>query len=122
MASGLHGEGRMAEPEEIISFLEKEFFQKKEFSKKKVLITAGPTYEAIDPVRFVGNRSTGKMGFAVARAAARRGARVILVAGPTALPTPAGVERVDVESAAQMHEAVMARADGQTVIVMSAAV
>jgi phosphopantothenoylcysteine decarboxylase/phosphopantothenate--cysteine ligase len=72
------------------------------------VVSAGPTFEDIDPVRFVGNRSSGKMGFAIAAAAARQGAHVVLVAGPVALPTPAGVERVDVRSAAQMHGAVMA--------------
>lgn len=75
---------------------------------KRVLVTAGPTYEDIDPVRFLGNRSSGKMGFAIAAEAARRGAQVHLVAGPVALPTPAGVMRTDVRSAAQMHAAVMA--------------
>lgn len=74
----------------------------------RVVVTAGPTFEDIDPVRFVGNRSSGKMGFAVAAAAARRGARTVLVAGPVALDTPEGVERHDVRSAAQMHAAVMA--------------
>lgn len=73
----------------------------------RVVVSAGPTYEDIDPVRFLGNRSSGKMGFAVAEAAARRGARVVLVAGPVHLPTPAGVERVDVRSAAQMRDAVL---------------
>jgi phosphopantothenoylcysteine decarboxylase/phosphopantothenate--cysteine ligase len=75
---------------------------------RRIVVSAGPTFEDIDPVRFVGNRSSGKMGFAVAAAAAARGAQVRLVAGPVALPTPAGVERVDVRSAAQMHDAVMA--------------
>lgn len=75
---------------------------------RRILVTAGPTYEDIDPVRFVGNRSSGKMGFAIAAAAARRGAETLLVAGPVALPTPAGVARIDVRSAAQMHAAVMA--------------
>jgi phosphopantothenoylcysteine decarboxylase/phosphopantothenate--cysteine ligase len=74
---------------------------------RRILVSAGPTYEDIDPVRFIGNRSSGKMGFAVAQAAARRGARVVLVAGPVSLPTPEGVTRVDVRSAAQMHEAVL---------------
>ncbi len=73
----------------------------------RILVSAGPTYEDIDPVRFIGNRSSGKMGFAVAEAAARSGARVVLVAGPVALPTPPGVTRLDVRSAAQMHEAVL---------------
>lgn len=75
---------------------------------RRILVTAGPTYEDIDPVRFVGNRSSGKMGFAIAAAAARRGAETLLVAGPVALPTPAGVARIDVRSAVQMHAAVMA--------------
>ncbi len=74
-----------------------------------VLVSAGPTFEDIDPVRFLGNRSSGKMGFAIAAAAAERGALVCLVAGPVSLPTPLGVQRIDVRSAAQMHEAVMAR-------------
>ena len=76
---------------------------------RRLLVSAGPTFEDIDPVRFIGNRSSGKMGFAVAAAAAERGAEVYLVAGPVALPTPVGVTRVDVRSAAQMHAAVMAR-------------
>ena len=78
-------------------------------ANRRVLVTAGPTYEDIDPVRFIGNRSSGKMGFAIAEAAAARGASVVLVAGPVSLATPAGVERVDVRSAAQMREAVLAR-------------
>ena len=76
-------------------------------SGKRVLVSAGPTYEDIDPVRFIGNRSSGKMGFALAAAAVGRGAHVVLVAGPTALPTPGTVERIDVRSAAQMREAVL---------------
>lgn len=75
----------------------------------RILVSAGPTYEDIDPVRFIGNRSSGKMGFAVAQAAARRGARVVMVAGPVSLPTPEGVQRIDVRSAAQMHEAVLSQ-------------
>jgi len=75
---------------------------------RRVLVSAGPTFEDIDPVRFIGNRSSGKMGFAIAEAAARRGATVTLIAGPVALATPAGVARIDVRSAAQMHQAVMA--------------
>ena len=74
----------------------------------RVVVSAGPTFEDIDPVRFIGNRSSGKMGFAVAAAAAERGADVLLVAGPVALPTPPGVQRIDVRSAAQMHRAVLA--------------
>ncbi len=76
---------------------------------RRVLVSAGPTFEDIDPVRFLGNRSSGKMGFAIAAAAAERGAQVCLVAGPVTLPTPAGVQRIDVRSAAQMHAAVMAQ-------------
>jgi phosphopantothenoylcysteine decarboxylase/phosphopantothenate--cysteine ligase len=75
----------------------------------RIVVSAGPTYEDIDPVRFIGNRSSGKMGFAVAQAAARLGAQVVLVAGPVSLPTPAGVTRIDVRSAAQMHEAVLSQ-------------
>jgi len=76
---------------------------------KRVVVSAGPTYEDIDPVRFIGNRSSGKMGFAVAQSAARLGAQVVLVAGPVSLPTPEGVTRIDVRSAAQMHEAVLSQ-------------
>jgi len=75
---------------------------------RRIVVSAGPTFEDIDPVRFLGNRSSGKMGFAIAAAAARRGAQVVLVAGPVALPTPAGLQRIDVRSAGQMHAAVMA--------------
>ncbi len=75
----------------------------------RIVVSAGPTFEDLDPVRFIGNRSSGKMGFAVAQAAARRGAQVVLVAGPVSLPTPEGVQRIDVRSAAQMHAAVMAQ-------------
>ncbi len=83
LASGLVGEGRMAEPEEIISFIENDITTKLPLSKKRILITAGPTYEAIDPVRFIGNHSSGKMGFEIAKAAAKLGAQVILITGPT---------------------------------------
>jgi phosphopantothenoylcysteine decarboxylase/phosphopantothenate--cysteine ligase len=76
---------------------------------RRIVVSAGPTYEDLDPVRFIGNRSSGKMGFAIAAAAARRGAQVVLVAGPAALATPEGVRRVDVRSAAQMHDAVLAQ-------------
>lgn len=87
-----------------------------------ILVTAGPTHEAIDPVRYIVNRSSGKMGYAIAEAAAERGARVTLVSGPTALPAPRGVERVDVESAVQMRDAVMARLPGVDVVIKAAAV
>jgi len=121
LACGWVGSGRMAEPQEIFAAAERLLGQR-DLDGMAVLVTAGPTWEPIDPVRYLGNRSTGKMGFAVARAAARRGARVTLVAGPTALPTPPGVERVDVESAAGMRAEVMARAEAQSIIVKAAAV
>jgi phosphopantothenoylcysteine decarboxylase/phosphopantothenate--cysteine ligase len=121
LACGWVGSGRMAEPAAIFEAAAR-LLGRRDLEGLPVLVTAGPTWEAIDPARYVGNRSTGKMGFAVARAAALRGARVTLVAGPTSLATPAGVERVDVESAAEMREAVMARADSQAMIVKAAAV
>ena len=108
LASGLEGKGRMEEPENIVKALDSFFeaaTQQSPLSKKKILITAGPTYEKIDPVRFIGNYSSGKMGFALAAECARRGAEVTLVAGPVGLPTPDGVKRIDVESCQQMFEA-----------------
>ena len=108
LASGLEGKGRMEEPENIVKALDSFFeaaTQQSPLSKKKILITAGPTYEKIDPVRFIGNYSSGKMGFALAAECARRGAEVTLVAGPVGLPTPDGVKRIDVESCQEMFEA-----------------
>ena len=108
LASGLEGKGRMEEPENIVKALDSFFeaaVQQSPLSKKKILITAGPTYEKIDPVRFIGNYSSGKMGFALAAECARRGAEVTLVAGPVGLPTPEGVKRIDVESCQEMFEA-----------------
>ena len=108
LASGLEGKGRMEEPENIVKALDSFFeaaAQQSPLSKKKILITAGPTYEKIDPVRFIGNYSSGKMGFALAAVCARRGAEVTLVAGPVGLPTPDGVKRIDVESCQEMFEA-----------------
>jgi phosphopantothenoylcysteine decarboxylase/phosphopantothenate--cysteine ligase len=108
LASGLEGKGRMEEPENIVKALDSFFeaaAQQSPLSKKKILITAGPTYEKIDPVRFIGNYSSGKMGFALAAECARRGAEVTLVAGPVGLPTPEGVKRIDVESCLEMFEA-----------------
>ncbi|MGA1328431.1 MAG: phosphopantothenoylcysteine decarboxylase, partial [Rubrivivax sp.] len=98
------------------------FFQPKVLAGRRVLVTAGPTFEAIDPVRGITNLSSGKMGFAIARAAAEAGAQVTLVAGPVALPTPAGVERIDVRSALQMHDAVMPLAASSDVFIATAAV
>lgn len=106
LASGLEGKGRMEEPERIVEFLEHALSPSaNDLSGKRILITAGPTYEKIDPVRFIGNYSSGKMGFALAAECARRGADVTLVAGPVSLPTPAGVSRIDVESCQEMYEA-----------------
>jgi phosphopantothenoylcysteine decarboxylase/phosphopantothenate--cysteine ligase len=108
LASGLEGKGRMEEPENIVKALDIFFeaaAQQSPLSKKKILITAGPTYEKIDPVRFIGNYSSGKMGFALAAECARRGAEVTLVAGPVGLSTPDGVKRIDVESCQEMFEA-----------------
>jgi len=106
LASGLHGEGRMAEPEEIIGFLSAEIKKKLPLTGKKILVTAGPTYEAIDPVRFIGNHSSGKMGFAIADRFALMGADVVLVTGPTAQTSGQNsVKRIDVTTAAEMLEA-----------------
>lgn len=107
LASGLSGEGRMAEPEEIISFIKRDIAKQLPLNGKKILITAGPTYEAIDPVRFIGNHSSGKMGYAIAEEAAKLGAEVILVSGPSSLQLKNdGVNRVDVVSAKEMYDAV----------------
>ncbi|MBF1576775.1 bifunctional phosphopantothenoylcysteine decarboxylase/phosphopantothenate--cysteine ligase CoaBC [Hoylesella shahii] len=114
LASGLEGKGRMEEPENIVATLEKYFEDEDngrtctaqgQLAGKKVLITAGPTYEKIDPVRFIGNYSSGKMGFALAEECSRRGADVVLVAGPVSLQCSAAIRRIDVESADEMHAA-----------------
>ena len=104
LASGLVGEGRLAEPEDILSFIEKDLLNKLPLKGKKVLLTAGPTYEAIDPVRFIGNHSSGKMGFALAKKAANLGAEVILITGPSAETIKHSfVKRIDVKSAEEMY-------------------
>lgn len=108
LAEGESGPGRLSEPEAIVTSLLSTARIDQALKGLKVVVSAGPTYEDLDPVRYLGNRSSGKMGFAVADSARRRGAEVVLVAGPVHLPTPAGVTRVDVRSAAQMHEAVFA--------------
>ena len=120
-ACGEVGLGRMLEPLDLLDELVASF-QPKLLAGKRVLITAGPTFEAIDPVRGITNLSSGKMGYAIARAAREAGAEVLLVSGPTALPTPHGVRRVDVQSAQQMHDAVMAAVQGQHVFIGVAAV
>ena len=120
-ACGEIGDGRMLEPAELCDALIA-WFQPKLLAGRSVLITAGPTYEAIDPVRGITNLSSGKMGFALARAAAEAGARVTLVAGPVSLATPQGVTRIDVKSAQQMHDAVLPVAAAHDVFVGTAAV
>jgi phosphopantothenoylcysteine decarboxylase / phosphopantothenate---cysteine ligase len=120
-ACGDNGPGRMAEPAVIHECLAAGFGEGL-FRGRRALVTAGPTHEAVDPVRFLGNRSSGKMGFAIARALASQQADVVLVCGPVALETPAGVTRIDVESALQMHEAVIAALPGMDLFVATAAV
>ena len=107
LASGLHGEGRMAEPEDILHFLEKYFQQLGRLSGRRILVTAGPTYEAIDPVRFIGNYASGKMGAAIAHAAMLQGAKVDLVLGPSSLQPDARINTVRVNSAREMYAAAM---------------
>jgi phosphopantothenoylcysteine decarboxylase/phosphopantothenate--cysteine ligase len=120
-ACGDIGPGRMLEAEQLYRLV-CAHFERGLFPAVRALVTAGPTHEALDPVRFIGNRSSGRMGFAVARALAEEGARVTLVAGPVSLETPRGVTRVDVESALQMHAAVMQRAGDCDLFVATAAV
>ncbi|MBD3582951.1 bifunctional phosphopantothenoylcysteine decarboxylase/phosphopantothenate--cysteine ligase CoaBC [Flavobacterium selenitireducens] len=123
LASGLIGQGRMAEPENIVSFLESDIASKLPLKGKKILVTAGPTYEAIDPVRFIGNHSSGKMGYDIAKEAASAGAEVILVSGPTHLTLQkSGVEVIRVTSAQQMYEACHAHFADVDVAVAAAAV
>ncbi|MDO5654856.1 MAG: bifunctional phosphopantothenoylcysteine decarboxylase/phosphopantothenate--cysteine ligase CoaBC [Flavobacteriaceae bacterium] len=123
LASGLIGQGRMEEPENIAQFIE-EFFQKNQpLQGKKILVSAGPTYEPIDPVRFIGNHSSGKMGFEIAKKAEEMGAEVTLVAGPTSLSIDnQKITRIDVVSALEMKDAIDEKFDQQDVIIMAAAV
>ena len=121
-ACGEVGEGRMLEPTELAERLEALLPAAGPLRGRRVLITAGPTRERIDPVRFISNRSSGKMGFAVAQAAREAGAEVVLVSGPVALPTPPGVRRVDVETAEAMHAAVEAEVAGADIFISTAAV
>ncbi|YCO03500.1 bifunctional phosphopantothenoylcysteine decarboxylase/phosphopantothenate--cysteine ligase CoaBC [Vibrio sp. VNB-15] len=120
-ACGDVGPGRMLEPMQLVHLCE-QFFQPKLLVGKSVLITAGPTREAIDPVRYISNHSSGKMGFALANAAAQLGAKVTLISGPVSLNTPAGVERINVASAQEMHDAVMAHASNHDAFISCAAV
>ncbi|MEE3147325.1 MAG: bifunctional phosphopantothenoylcysteine decarboxylase/phosphopantothenate--cysteine ligase CoaBC [Bacteroidota bacterium] len=123
LASGLEGQGRMAEPEDIVAFIEVDILSRLPLKDKKVLITAGPTYEAIDPVRFIGNHSSGKMGYALAEAAANLGAQVTLISGPTHLQLKHNlINRINVTSAAEMFEEVKKHYKNVDVAIASAAV
>ena len=123
LASGLVGEGRLAEPEDIVAFIEKDIQSKLPLRGKKILITAGPTYEAIDPVRFIGNHSSGKMGFEIAKCAANLGAEVILVSGPSNQKiTHSFIKRIDVVSAEEMYVACHNYFKDMDVAILSAAV
>lgn len=123
LASGLYGDGRMAEPEAIVAFLEATYFGKKELAGRKALVTAGPTFEPIDPVRFIGNHSSGKMGIALAAELMSRGAEVHLVLGPgTQVSIPAGLRVSRVQTAAEMHQACVAAFPGTDITIMAAAV
>ncbi len=123
LASHLEGKGRMEEPDRIVEIIEAFFANQQLLAKKKVMITAGPTYEKLDPVRFIGNYSSGKMGFALAEACARQGAEVTLIAGPVALTTQtAGICRIDVESADEMYDAAVAAFADSDAAIMCAAV
>jgi phosphopantothenoylcysteine decarboxylase/phosphopantothenate--cysteine ligase len=123
LASHLCGKGRMEEPQAIVEYLKDFFFASSDLAGKRVLVTAGPTYEKIDPVRFIGNYSSGKMGFAIAEECAARGAEVVLVAGPVSLEcNNAGIKRIDVESASEMYDAAMSEFPSCDAAVLSAAV
>jgi phosphopantothenoylcysteine decarboxylase/phosphopantothenate--cysteine ligase len=122
LACGWVGKGRLAEPEAIVEAAERLLRPRATLAGRRILVTAGPTIEDLDPVRFIGNRSSGRMGFALAAEARDRGAEVVLVAGPTAIAAPAVAEVVRVRSAREMHAAVMARAPHVDVVLMAAAV
>lgn len=122
LACGITGVGRLPEPEAIVEWLESKMCSTNELEGTTILVTAGGTQESIDPVRYIGNRSSGKMGYAIAEQAARMGAKVILVSAPTSLPVPSGVDFVSVDSAVSMQEAVEARFNDVNVVIMAAAV
>lgn len=122
LACGTSGRGKMESPEKIMEYVLRELAREKDWAGKRLLVTAGPTQEAIDPVRYITNHSSGRMGYAIARMAMLRGAEVTLVTGPTSLPTPAFVRVIPVKSAEEMYEAVSAEYEGQDVIIKSAAV
>jgi phosphopantothenoylcysteine decarboxylase/phosphopantothenate--cysteine ligase len=116
------GPGRMAEPEEIAGLIEREARQRRDLEGETVLITAGPTQEPLDPVRYISNRSSGKMGYALAEAAAARGARVVLISGPVHLSAPRGVEVIGVRTAAEMRERVFDNLEPASIVIKAAAV
>ena len=122
LACGMVGAGRLAEPEQIVAATLERLGVAQDLAGETVLVTAGPTHEPIDPVRYIGNRSSGKMGYALAEAALRRGAKVVLVSGPTALQPPAAAETIFVETAQQMRTAVLDRWEQASFIIMAAAV
>jgi phosphopantothenoylcysteine decarboxylase/phosphopantothenate--cysteine ligase len=122
LACGMTGPGRLAGQEEIIAAVREALHAQRDLEGEAVLVTAGPTCEDLDPVRYLTNRSSGKMGYAVAEAAARRGAKVLLVSGPTSLEAPAGVERVSVRTAEEMHRAVTGRFAECSIAILAAAV
>jgi phosphopantothenoylcysteine decarboxylase/phosphopantothenate--cysteine ligase len=122
LACGMTGAGRLAGQEAIVAAVHEALHAVRDLAGEKVLVTAGPTRENVDPVRYLTNRSSGKMGYAVAEAAARRGAHVILVSGPTSLEAPVGVERVDVRSAEEMHRAVVEKVAECSIAIFAAAV
>jgi phosphopantothenoylcysteine decarboxylase/phosphopantothenate--cysteine ligase len=122
LAAGDEGPGRMAEPEEILAAMEAVLSEGRDLAGRRILVTAGPTHEPIDPVRFIGNRSSGKMGYAIAEEARARGADVVLVRGPVSLPEPDGMRVVRVETAQEMRDAVMAEAGEVDAVIKAAAV
>jgi phosphopantothenoylcysteine decarboxylase/phosphopantothenate--cysteine ligase len=122
LACGWIGKGRLAEPDEIVAAAEAVLRPEGPLRGARLIVTAGPTYEDVDPVRYIGNRSSGRMGFALAGEAARRGAHVTLIAGPTSLEPPAVAELIRVRSAAELHGAVLLHADAADVVIMAAAV
>lgn len=122
LACGTIGAGRLPEVSRIVEQMETLTRQKRDFEGESVLITAGPTQEALDPVRYISNRSSGKMGYALAEVAARRGAKVVLVSGPVSLPAPAGIERILVRSAEEMRKAVLEHLEDASIIIKAAAV
>ena len=122
LASGLNGEGRLAEPEEIIAFINHHLKKELPLKGKKVLITAGPTYEAIDPVRFIGNHSSGKMGYALAEELLKNGADVTLISGPTSLSINKSIKKIEITSAKEMLDACLKYYDDTDICIMSAAV